>query len=97
VDFRSLLILKQTGFPVVFDATHSLQLPGAGGWTSGGQPEYSIPMAVAAATFGINGIFVETHPHPKEALSDSGAMLSLSKMPELIESVLRVREKIHGL
>jgi 2-dehydro-3-deoxyphosphooctonate aldolase (KDO 8-P synthase) len=96
VDFRSLLIMKQTGLPVVFDATHSLQLPGAGGTTSSGQPEYSIPMAVAAATFGINGIFVETHPNPKEARSDSGAMLPLSKMPELVESCLRVREKILG-
>ncbi len=96
VDFRSLIIMKQTGFPVVFDATHSLQLPGAGGTVSGGQPEYVIPMAVAAATFGINGIFVETHPNPKEALSDSGAMLPLSKMSELIESVLKVREKIQS-
>ncbi len=96
VDFRSLLIMKQTGLPVVFDATHSLQLPGAGGTVSGGQPEYSIPMAVAATTFGINGIFVETHANPKEALSDSGAMLPLAKMPVLIESVLKVREKTQG-
>ena len=96
VDFRSLLIMKKTGRPVVFDATHSLQLPGAGGTISGGQPEYSIPMAVAAATLGINGIFVETHPHPKEALSDSGAMLPLSQMLELIESVLNVRKRLHG-
>ncbi len=95
VDFRSLLIMKQTGYPVVFDATHSLQLPGANGTTSSGQPEYSIPMAVAATTFGINGIFVETHPNPQEARSDSGAMLPLSKMPELIESVMKVREKIN--
>ncbi len=94
VDFRSLIIMKQTGFPIVFDATHSLQLPGAGGTVSGGQPEFAIAMAVAAATFGINGIFVETHPNPKEALSDSGAMLPLSKIPELIESVLKVRESI---
>lgn len=91
VDFRSLSIMKKTGLPVVFDATHSLQLPGAAGRSSGGQPEFTIPMAKAAVTFGINGIFVETHPNPKEALSDSGAMLPLSKMKELIESVLQVR------
>lgn len=94
VDFRSLLIMKKTGLPVVFDATHSLQLPGSAGNSSSGQPEYSIPMAKAAVTFGINGIFVETHPNPKEALSDSGAMLPLDKMKELIESVLEVRNCI---
>jgi 2-dehydro-3-deoxyphosphooctonate aldolase (KDO 8-P synthase) len=96
VDFRSLLIMKKTGLPVVFDATHSLQLPGAAGTASSGQPEYVIPMAVAATAIGVNGIFVETHPNPKEALSDAGAMLPLSKMPELIESILKMRDAVHG-
>ena len=92
VDFRSLLIMKETGCPVVFDATHSLQLPGGGGNVSTGQPEYIIPFAKAAAAVGINGLFVETHPEPEKALSDAGAMLPLDKMDELIESVLSVRE-----
>jgi 2-dehydro-3-deoxyphosphooctonate aldolase (KDO 8-P synthase) len=94
VDFRSLLIMKQTGLPVVFDATHSLQIPGGGGGVSTGQPEYIIPMARAAAAVGINGLFVETHPDPSKALSDAGAMLPLAKMSELLESVLAIRKAL---
>lgn len=94
VDFRALLIMKQTGFPVIFDATHSLQQPGAGGGVSSGQPEYIIPMARAAAAVGINGLFVETHPEPSKALSDAGAMLPLSEMDKLIDSVLKIREAL---
>jgi len=92
VDFRSLLIMKQTGLRVVFDATHSLQLPGGGGKVSTGQPEFIIPMAKAAAAVGIDGLFVETHPNPSGALSDAGAMLPLGKMEELLEFVLKIRE-----
>ena len=92
IDFRSLLIMKETGFKVVFDATHSLQLPGGGGAVSTGQPKYAIPMAKAAAAVGIDGLFVETHPNPAQALSDAGAMLPLDKMEELVESVLRIRK-----
>ncbi|UCC43767.1 MAG: 3-deoxy-8-phosphooctulonate synthase [Candidatus Zixiibacteriota bacterium] len=92
VDFRSLMIMSESGYPVVFDATHSLQLPGGAGRTSTGQPEYIIPMAKAAVAVGINGLFVETHPKPSEALSDAGAMLPLEKMEELIDSVLEVME-----
>ncbi|MDZ4723813.1 MAG: 3-deoxy-8-phosphooctulonate synthase [candidate division Zixibacteria bacterium] len=91
VDFRGLLIMKEAGYPVIFDATHSLQLPGGGGTVSTGQPQYSIPMAKAAAAIGIDGLFIETHPEPSKALSDAGAMLPLSKMEELLESVLTVR------
>jgi len=92
VDFRSLLIMAETGHPVVFDATHSLQLPGGGGAVSGGQPQYVIPMARAAMAVGINGLFVETHPRPSEAKSDAGAMLPLHKMPELVETIARMRD-----
>jgi 2-dehydro-3-deoxyphosphooctonate aldolase (KDO 8-P synthase) len=91
VDFRALIIMKEAGYPVVFDATHSLQLPGAGGGVSSGQPQYVIPMSRAAAAVGINGLFVETHPEPAKALSDAGAMLPMSQMEELIKSVLLVR------
>ena len=92
IDFRSLIIMKETtGLPVVFDATHSLQLPGGRGKTSSGQPEFSIPMARAAAAIGIDGLFVETHPDPSAALSDAGAMLPLEKMHELIESVVSIQ------
>jgi len=92
VDFRSLLIMKQTGYKIVFDATHSLQLPGAGVGVSIGQPEFVIPMAKAAVAVGIDGLFVETHPNPAEALCDAGVMLPLGRMEELLGSILRIRD-----
>jgi 2-dehydro-3-deoxyphosphooctonate aldolase (KDO 8-P synthase) len=94
VDYRSLLIMHETGCPVVFDATHSLQIPGGGGSVSTGQPQYVIPMARAAAAMGVNGIFVETHPNPAEAKSDAGAMLPLAQMENLIDEVLKIRESL---
>ncbi len=94
VDFRSLLIMKETRHRVVFDSTHSLQLPGAGGGISGGQPEYIIPMSRAAAAVGIDGLFVETHPEPSKALSDAGAMLPLAEMGRLLEEVVKIREAL---
>jgi 2-dehydro-3-deoxyphosphooctonate aldolase (KDO 8-P synthase) len=94
VDFRSLLIMRRFGYPVVFDASHSLQLPGGGegGNISTGQPEFIIPFARAAVAVGVNGLFVETHPNPSEALSDAAAMLPLDKFETLIKEVLRIRE-----
>ncbi len=92
VDFRSLLIMKETGLPVVFDASHSLQLPGGGGDVSGGQPEFIEPMARAAAAVGIDGLFVETHPEPEKAMSDKGAMLPLAQLEKLVASVLKIKE-----
>ncbi len=91
VDFRSLLIMKASGYPVVFDVTHSLQLPGGGGMVSTGQPEYVIPMARAAAAVGMDGLFVETHPDPSQALSDAAAMLPLTQMDRLLISVLEIQ------
>jgi 2-dehydro-3-deoxyphosphooctonate aldolase (KDO 8-P synthase) len=92
VDFRSLLIMKQTGYKIVFDATHSLQLPGGGDGVSIGQPEFVVPMAKAAMAVGIDGLFVETHPKPAEALCDAGVMLPLDRMEELLDSVLRIKD-----
>ena len=92
VDFRSLLIMKKFGYPVVFDATHSLQLPGGGGKFSSGQPEFIIPFARAAVAVGINGLYVETHPEPAKALSDAAAMLPLEHLEKLITEVLKIRE-----
>ena len=92
VDFRSLIIMRRLGYRVVFDATHSLQLPSGGGAVSTGQPEYAIPLPKAAVAVGIDGLFVETHPHPSEALCDAGVMLSLDRMDELLQAVLKVRE-----
>ena len=92
VDFRSLLIMKRTGYPVVFDATHSLQLPGGGDGVSLGQPEFILPMARAAAAVGIDGLFVETHPNPSEGLSDAAAMLPLTEMEPLLDAVLKIQK-----
>jgi 2-dehydro-3-deoxyphosphooctonate aldolase (KDO 8-P synthase) len=92
IDFRSLLIMKRTGHAVVFDATHSLQLPGGGGSVSTGQPEFVIPMAKAAVAVGVDGLFVETHPDPKSAESDAGAMLNLDLMERLLDEVVAVRK-----
>ncbi|KAA3634071.1 MAG: 3-deoxy-8-phosphooctulonate synthase [Calditrichaeota bacterium] len=92
VDYRSLLIMKETGCPIVFDATHSLQLPGGGGAVSSGQPQYVIPMAKAAAAVGFDGLFVETHPNPDDALSDAGAMIELNQMKKLLTEVKQVME-----
>ena len=91
VDFRSLLIMKRFGYPVVFDTTHSLQLPGGMGNFSSGQPEFIIPFAKAAVAVGINGLFLETHPEPAKALSDSATMLPLDKLQTFIEQVLQIR------
>jgi 2-dehydro-3-deoxyphosphooctonate aldolase (KDO 8-P synthase) len=94
VDFRSFVILKKFGYPVVYDVTHSLQLPGGGGINSSGQPEFVIPMARAATAIGIDGLFVETHPNPSEALCDAASMLPLEKMETLIKNVMKVRESL---
>lgn len=92
VDFRSLLIMKEFGYPVVFDATHSLQLPGGAGDYSSGQPEYIIPFARAAVAIGIDGLFIECHPRPSEALSDAATMLPLDRLETLIVEVKKIRE-----
>lgn len=91
IDFRALLIMGQSGHRVVFDATHSLQLPGGGGAVSTGQPGFIIPMARAAVAVGIDGLFVETHPDPATARSDAGAMLPLDRMARLLDEVMAIR------
>ena len=96
VDFRSLIIMRQTGSKVVFDATHSLQLPGATGATgasggiSGGQPQFSLPLARAAVAVGVDGLFVETHPDPASARSDAASMIPLSDMSEFLREVCAI-------
>jgi len=83
-DMRSLAILRETGCPVVFDATHSVQLPGAQGTSSGGQREFVPILARSAIAAGISGLFMETHPNPEQALSDGPTMWPLAKMPALL-------------
>jgi 2-dehydro-3-deoxyphosphooctonate aldolase (KDO 8-P synthase) len=84
VDMRGLAIMASTGYPIVFDATHSVQLPGAAGNSSGGQPEFIAPLARAAAAVGIAGVFVEVHEAPERALSDGANALKLDLLPSLL-------------
>ena len=93
-DMRSIVIMKKMGFPVVFDATHSVQLPGGMGSTSGGQREMIEPLTNAAVSVGCDGLFVETHEKPEEALSDSATMLPLERLLPLLKKAIRIREAL---
>ncbi|MDD9977570.1 MAG: 3-deoxy-8-phosphooctulonate synthase [Boseongicola sp.] len=84
-DMRSLPIMAQTGYPVVFDATHSVQLPGGQGTSSGGQAEFVPPLARAAVAVGVGGVFIETHEEPARSPSDGPNMVALSEMPALLK------------
>ena len=89
-DMRSLVILKDTSCPVIYDATHSLQLPGGKGNTSDGQSEFIIPVSRGAVGVGIAGIFIETHPDPTNALSDGPNSLPLDHLEPLLEQLLSI-------
>jgi 2-dehydro-3-deoxyphosphooctonate aldolase (KDO 8-P synthase) len=89
VDMRGLIVMRQAGAPVIYDATHSLQMPSAGA-TSGGRPEFILPLARAAVAVGVNGVFFETHPDPASALSDAATQLPLERAEEFIRSCLAV-------
>ena len=86
-DFRSLPIMATTGYPVVYDATHSVQLPGGQGNTSGGQREFIAPLARAAVAVGVNGIFMEVHRDPERALSDSATVFPLAQLEILLRTL----------
>jgi 2-dehydro-3-deoxyphosphooctonate aldolase (KDO 8-P synthase) len=90
VDMRSLPIMRRFGYPVVFDATHSVQLPGGGGTKSSGQREFVGPLARAAAAAGCDGFFMEVHPDPDRALSDGPNMVPLDQLKPLLERLLRI-------
>jgi len=89
-DMRSLAIMREANAPVVFDATHSVQLPGGQGNTSGGQREFVPVLARAAVAVGISGLFMETHPDPAKALSDGPNAVPLNRMKELLESLVAI-------
>jgi 2-dehydro-3-deoxyphosphooctonate aldolase (KDO 8-P synthase) len=86
-DMRSLMVMRDTGCPVIFDATHSVQLPGGNATSSGGQREFVAPLARASVAVGVAGIFLETHPTPDEALSDGPNSWPLSQLKELLISL----------
>ncbi len=89
-DMRSLAIMRETGCPIVFDATHSVQLPGGQGSSSGGQREFVPVLARAAVAVGIAGLFMETHPNPAEAMSDGPNAVPLGRMRELLSTLIEL-------
>ena len=91
---RSLAVMRETGAPVVFDATHSVQLPGGKGTASGGQREFVPVLARAAMAVGISGIFMETHPNPEKALSDGPNAWPLARMEPLLEMLLAIDKTV---
>ncbi len=93
-DMRAIPLLKKAGFPVVYDATHSVQLPGGGGDRSAGQREFAPVLARCAVAAGADGVFVETHPDPDKALSDGPNMVPLNEMRKLLETLLKVRDAV---
>ncbi len=93
-DMRSIPILSTLGFPTVFDATHSVQLPGGQGDRSGGQREFAPVLARCAVVSGVSGLFIETHPDPDQALSDGPNMIPLAQMPALLRQLLRLKKAL---
>ena len=94
VDMRSLPIMRKSGYPVVLDATHSVQLPGGAKNQSGGQPEFIFPIARAGVAAGCDALFIETHPNPAEAYSDSASQLNLDLLEELVKQVKAIDEVV---
>lgn len=90
VDMRGLVIMREFGWPVVFDATHSVQLPGASGMTSGGQPQFIEPLARAAVAVGVDAVFVEVHDTPERALSDGANALRLDRLEAFWRKMKRI-------
>ncbi len=96
VDFRGIKIIQDTGVPVIFDATHSVQLPGGSGNRSGGQREYAPVLARAAVAAGADGIFMEVHPNPDSALCDGPNSLPLDTLEPLLKKLVAIRQAIEG-
>lgn len=96
-DMRSLAIMRETGAPVVFDATHSVQLPGGNGKSSGGNRTFVPVLSRAAVAVGVSGLFMETHPDPQCAKSDGPNMVPLSRMRELLRSLVAIDRVVKGL
>jgi 2-dehydro-3-deoxyphosphooctonate aldolase (KDO 8-P synthase) len=96
VDMRSFIIMREFGYPVVMDATHSVQLPSKGN-ISGGEPKFIKPLARAAAAVGIDALFLEVHPNPAEALSDAASQLPLNELEELLTEVKAIDEFVKHL
>jgi 2-dehydro-3-deoxyphosphooctonate aldolase (KDO 8-P synthase) len=96
VDFRGLAVMRALA-PVIFDATHSVQSPGGAGGRSGGRREYVAPLARAAVAFGVDALFLETHPRPSEAASDGASMLPLAELDDLLSECVAIRAACEGV
>ena len=96
VDMRAIPTMKKFGYPVVFDATHSVQLPAADGKSSGGQPEFIEPLARASVAAGVDGIFVEVHENPAKALSDGSNALPLEQFKPLLKRLMEISELVRA-
>ena len=94
VDMRSLVLLRELGVPVCLDATHSVQLPGAGGDVTGGERQFVAPLARAAAAVGIDALFTEIHEDPSKAMSDGPNSLDFDMADRLLGDVLRIRRAL---
>lgn len=96
VDMTSIIEMKKLGIPVIFDATHSVQKPGGNGASTGGNREYAEHLAKAAVAVGADGIFMETHPDPEEALSDGPNSIKLDEMEDILKRIMKVYQAIHS-
>ena len=97
VDFRGLAKMAESGYPVLYDATHSLQLPGAGQGVSGGERQYVMPLARAAVAAGVDGLFFEIHPDPPKALSDATTQIALADFGTMVKQLLHLYRCVHTL
>ena len=95
VDMRSLVVMRELGYPVIMDSTHSVQMPSNSNVT-GGEPKFIAPLSKAAMAIGIDGLFLEVHPDPQNALSDSGSQLKLDQLEELLLEVQKIDRVIKG-
>ena len=93
-DLRSLAIMRAYGYPVIYDATHSVQLPGGQGVSSGGQRQFVEGLSRAAVAFGCDGIFLEVHPDPENALCDGPNMISLKDLEKLLQQVRKIEKSL---
>src|SRR6202035_2682191 len=92
VDMRGLAIMREFGWPVIFDATHSVQMPGAAGKSSGGQPQFIAPLSRAAVAAGVDGVFIEVHEAPERAMSDGANALRLDLLAALWSKLRAIHE-----
>ena len=93
-DFRGLVIMGQTGYPVVYDATHSVQMPGGKGTASGGESEYILPLSKAAVAIGCDALFLEVHEDPSKAKSDGANMLKMDDLKNYLSEIKKIEQAV---